>query len=42
MFFGDKCEPGGNDYSIVEKIKDTHIVHKVKDWQSTKSILESI
>ena len=42
MFFGDKCEPGGNDYPIVEKIKDDHIVHKVKDWQSTKSILESI
>jgi phosphomannomutase len=42
MFFGDKCEPGGNDYPIVEKIKDKHIVHKVKDWQSTKSILESI
>tara|TARA_R110001592_G_scaffold81569_4_gene242138 strand:+ start:645 stop:1334 length:690 start_codon:yes stop_codon:yes gene_type:complete len=42
MFFGDKCEPGGNDYSIVEKIKDTHIVHRVKDWKSTMAILESI
>ena len=42
MFFGDKCEPGGNDYPIVKKIKDKHIVHKVKDWQSTKAILESL
>jgi phosphomannomutase len=42
MFFGDRCEPGGNDYPIVEKIKDTHIVHKVRDWKSTMSILENI
>ena len=42
MFFGDKCEPGGNDYSIVEKIKDKHIVHKVKNWESTKAILVNI
>ncbi len=41
MFFGDKCEPGGNDYSIVKKIQDDHIVHKVKDWQSTMAILQS-
>jgi len=42
MFFGDRCEPGGNDYPIVEKIQGKHIVHKVKDWQSTMSILENI
>jgi phosphomannomutase len=42
MFFGDKCEPGGNDYPIVEKIKDKHIVHKVTNWQTTKAILESL
>ncbi len=42
MFFGDKCEVGGNDYPIVKKIQGKHIVHKVKDWQSTMSILESL
>lgn len=42
MFFGDKCEPGGNDYPLVKKIQDEHIVHKVTNWKSTKSILETL
>ena len=42
MFFGDRCEPGGNDYPIAKKIKDTHVVHNVKDWKVTKTILERL
>ena len=38
-FFGDRCEPGGNDYPIVSRIEDKHIVHNVKDWKETYKIL---
>ena len=37
-FFGDRCEPGGNDYPIVEKLKNG-IVYKVKNWKETWEIL---
>ena len=35
-FFGDKCEPGGNDYPLA-KIADA--VHNVKNWEETEYIL---
>tara|TARA_R100000664_G_C2748096_1_gene135555 strand:+ start:141 stop:851 length:711 start_codon:yes stop_codon:yes gene_type:complete len=43
VFFGDKCEPGGNDYPIVERLFpliDEHIIHNVKDWKETYKILK--
>lgn len=39
VFFGDRCDPGGNDYPLA-KVAD--IVYNVKDWQETKQILKSI
>ncbi len=36
IFFGDRCEPGGNDYSLA-KVAD--VVYHVKDWQETEYIL---
>ena len=41
-FLGDRCEPGGNDYPIVEKIKDKHTVYNVKNWEHTYEILNKI
>ena len=45
-FFGDRCEPGGNDYPIVSRIEyeyeysfDKCIIHKVKNWEETYKIL---
>ena len=40
VFFGDKTEKGGNDYSIAQAIKAKGgVVHAVKDWQETWEIL---
>jgi len=44
-FFGDKCEPGGNDYPLVEKIFyliDEHTIHQVKGWKHTYELLTQI
>jgi phosphomannomutase len=41
-FFGDRCEFGGNDYPIVEKIKDFETIHSVKNWEETYKILKKI
>ena len=45
-FFGDRCEPGGNDFPIVSRIEyeyeysfDKCIIHNVKDWKETWKIL---
>lgn len=38
-FFGDRCEEGGNDYSLA-KVAD--IVYHVKNWQETQNILRGI
>ena len=38
-FFGDKCKPGGNDYPIVQNLKDYGIYYDVKDWKETWEIL---
>ena len=37
IFFGDRCEEGGNDYSIAIASDESH---HVKDWKDTKRILE--
>lgn len=36
IFFGDRCEPGGNDYPLA-KIAD--VVYNVKSWEETEYIL---
>ena len=46
MFFGDRLEPGGNDYSmklatIHKKLKGNEFFH-VKSWKDTRNILSSI
>ena len=45
-FFGDKCDPGGNDYPIVERLNKENnrksTIHHVNDWKDTFSILKSI
>lgn len=38
-FFGDRCDPGGNDYPIVLRIEDEHTIHNVKNWEETYKIL---
>ena len=47
-FFGDKCEPGGNDYPIAFELEkqfeenNRHcIVHRVKDYKDTWNILKT-
>ena len=47
-FFGDKCEPGGNDYPIAfeleKQFEETNrqcVVHRVKDWRDTWNILKT-
>jgi phosphomannomutase len=46
-FFGDKCEPGGNDYPIVAELEKQFeetirhsVVHRVKDYKETWNILK--
>ena len=47
-FFGDRCEPGGNDYPIVSMLDrgiyliDNHTIHSVKNWKETYKILKKI
>ena len=47
-FFGDKCEPGGNDYPIAfelekqfEENNRQSVVHRVKDYKDTWNILKT-
>ena len=47
MFFGDKCEEGGNDYPLVKRLideKGTRLsqVFPVKDYKTTWDILKVI
>lgn len=44
IFFGDKCDEGGNDYDIAEAVKKLRngTVHQVKDWEETWTILKSL
>ena len=45
-FFGDRCEPGGNDYPIVCRIDEVEsylyksVIHSVKDYKETWNILK--
>ena len=39
IFFGDKCELNGNDYSLFKKCKNSFAV---RDWKHTESILKNI
>jgi len=41
-FFGDKCEPGGNDYSIAQAVsqRPLGVVYQVENWQDTARILK--
>lgn len=43
-FFGDKIEPGGNDYSIAMAIQNTNRgrYYQVSSWENTRDILESL
>ena len=42
-FFGDRCYPGGNDYSLSCALKERdQKVYKVKEWEETRKILETI
>jgi len=42
-FFGDRCDPGGNDYSLAKKLEENgQIVHKVTNWEDTEKILKEI
>lgn len=43
IFFGDKTEPGGNDYDIAEAVKKRQDgkVFSVNDWKHTWTILKS-
>lgn len=43
IFFGDRCEPGGNDHDIAEAVKKVSgTVHHVTDWENTWQILKSL
>lgn len=44
IFFGDKCDVGGNDYDIAEAVKkrETGIVHHVDGWEETQEILKNV
>ena len=40
MFFGDRCEPTGNDYPLVKMLKLYDKFYHVKDPDETFSILK--
>lgn len=43
IFFGDKCDPGGNDYDIAEAVKKINgTVHHVDGWEETQQILKDV
>ena len=43
IFFGDKCDPGGNDYDIAEAVKKVNgTVYHVDSWEDTWEILKSL
>ena len=43
VFFGDKCEDGGNDYEIAQAVAfGGGIVRQVKDWKDTWIKLKGI
>ena len=42
IFFGDKTEPGGNDYPLANAIKYPGKTYQVKDWKDAWNILKRI
>ena len=42
IFFGDKCEKGGNDHDISVAVRErqTGVVHEIEDWEHTWQILK--
>ena len=43
IFFGDKCEYGGNDHDIAEAVKRrSGIVHHVTGWEETHQLLKDL
>ena len=38
-FFGDKLQPGGNDYPVLKELNETDAFEKVKDYRHTWEIL---
>ena len=43
LSFGDRMEPGGNDHSLGEAVKDMGgSTYHVKNWVETRTILEGI
>ena len=43
VFFGDRCDEGGNDHDIALKVKQGGgVVYSVDDWEETWNILKQI
>jgi phosphomannomutase len=43
IFFGDRCEIGGNDYDIAEAVKKRNgRVYHVSGWEETQHLLEDL
>ena len=40
-FFGDRCDPQGNDYPIAKLLKP-HQVYAVKDWKHCWELLQNV
>lgn len=40
VFFGDKCQKGGNDYDIAQEVKLFGTVHEVNGWEQTYEIMQ--
>lgn len=40
IFFGDKCEKGGNDYDIAQAVELFGTVHAVTGWEQTQEIMK--
>lgn len=41
-FFGDKTQPGGNDYPIARVLRDPDKVYQVDNWQHTLKLLQQM
>lgn len=41
VFFGDRIDEDGNDFSIVEVLKETDIIHAVENFQDTYNVLQN-
>lgn len=44
FFFGDSCQPGGNDYEIAMAVRERELghVYEVNDWEHTWKILKEL